>query len=180
MVEVKKLIANATVAPFEQYGKDDKRFRARMDGVVVDVEQYGKDDKRFRARMDGVVVDVDDYEQPVHGIYGVTCLKFGLMGFLSVEGGGKQLVKPTISIRATCHEKFRLVFPWNQTTLDVQRPITLLALMVAPNERNAMVLAILVVYKQKGFGALHGWCHALKEDSSALWFHPLTWDWRFH
>ncbi|KAH7525294.1 hypothetical protein FEM48_Zijuj06G0209700 [Ziziphus jujuba var. spinosa] len=107
VIEEKQLVANATVAPFKQYGKEDKRFRARMNGVVV---------------------DVDEYEQHIHGRYGVSYLKFGLMGFLSVEGGGKQLVKPvkpTSSIRATCHTGFRLVFPWNQTiTRGVQPPIT--------------------------------------------------------
>ncbi|KAH7511022.1 hypothetical protein FEM48_ZijujUnG0057000 [Ziziphus jujuba var. spinosa] len=91
IVEVKQLIANATVAPFKQYGKDDKWLRVRMDGVVV---------------------DVDDYEQQIHGRYGVSYLTFGLRGFISAEGGGKPL-KRTSSMRAICDGKFKVVFSWN-------------------------------------------------------------------
>ncbi|KAH7525296.1 hypothetical protein FEM48_Zijuj06G0209900 [Ziziphus jujuba var. spinosa] len=54
IVEVNKPIANATVTPFEQYGEDDKRLRAQMDAVVV---------------------DVDDYEQHIYGRYGVSYLE---------------------------------------------------------------------------------------------------------
>ncbi|KAH7521223.1 hypothetical protein FEM48_Zijuj07G0010400 [Ziziphus jujuba var. spinosa] len=91
IVEVKQLIANATVAPFEQYGKDDKWLRVRMDGVVV---------------------DVDYYEQQTHGRYGVSYLTFGLRGFISAEGEGKPL-KRTSSMRAMCDGKFKVVFSWN-------------------------------------------------------------------
>ncbi|KAH7525305.1 hypothetical protein FEM48_Zijuj06G0210800 [Ziziphus jujuba var. spinosa] len=70
------------------------------------------------------MVDVEDYDQEhINGRYGVLYFKFGVMGFISFEGGGKQ-VKRTSSMRAKCDKELKVVFSWSgTTTLEVQPPM---------------------------------------------------------